>query len=55
MLEKVSNYEDLVKKAAMFDLVCKLCESDSTKYLVFDIVYAVKEGLDGGPSDCAES
>ena len=49
-----TNYEELVKKVAVFDIICALVE-DGKGYLVGDIVSALKGGGEDGPSDCAES
>ena len=49
-----TNYEELVKKAAVFDIICSLVEYGKG-YLVGDIVTALNGGSEDGPSDCAES
>lgn len=51
---EVGYFEELVKKATLFEVVCALVE-DGKGYLVGDIVTALKGGKGDGPSDCSES
>lgn len=51
----MERFEMLVRKAALFDLVSKLCEDEGKKYIVFDVLAAAKECTDERPSDHMES
>lgn len=51
---EVGYFEELVKKATLFEVVCGL-HANGKVYLVGDVIEAVKGGKGDGPSDCSES
>lgn len=51
---EVGCFEELVKKATLFDVVCGL-HANGKSFMADDVIKAVKGGSEGGPSDCSES
>lgn len=51
---EVGYFEELVKKATLFEVVCGL-HANGKSYLIGDVIEAVKGGKDDGASDHSES
>ena len=51
---EVGYFEELVKKATLFEVVCGLY-ANGNSYVVGEVIKAAKGGKDDGLSDCSES